>query len=85
MNDFYAAYQLLWAILALGGGILMLCFRERFIRGNIRICEYLYKKTRLSWFKLQAEGMDSTYMRLVTVIVAVFFIYSGVQIFLEYL
>lgn len=85
MNEVGNTYQIIWSILAIIGGVLLLVFRERFIQGTERRFRIWYNKTGFFVFKLQAENTDSTYMRMVSVLVAIMFIVVGIFTLLKYL
>jgi hypothetical protein len=72
-------FQALWSVSAIVGGLLLLLFREEFIQGTERGFRKWYAKTGFFLFQLQAENTDSTYMRMVIVLVAVGFILVGIS------
>ena len=78
MNEFAKVYYISWSVLAIIGGILLLLFREKFIQGTERGFRKWHAKTGFFLFRLQAENTDGTYMRMVTVLVAVIFIVVGI-------
>ena len=78
MADFESTYNTIWSILAIIGGIYLLMFREKFIKGIERGFNEWYAKTGFFLFRIQSEDADSTYMRMVTVLVASMFIIVGI-------
>jgi len=78
MNDFASIYSAIWSVLATIGGISLLIFREKFIKGIEHGFKEWYAKTGFFLFRLQSEDADSTYMRMVTVLVASMFIIVGI-------
>jgi hypothetical protein len=77
MNTFYQFYKIIWSIFAIGGGTLILLFRDELLKRNARLLEYLYERTHFILFKHQAEGMETAYMRVVATVVAIGFVMLG--------
>ena len=71
-------WDIFFSVVAIVVGVLLIICRERFIKGNSRAFWKLYTRTQFPLFKNQAESMDSTYMRMITVVVATFFIVAGI-------
>jgi hypothetical protein len=69
---------LTWSVFAILGGTMLLIFRERFIRGNSQTFRRLFDKTQFLIFKFQADNMDSTSMRMISVMVAIILIAVGI-------
>ena len=78
IDTFTGIYYIIWSVVAIGGGVLLLFFREKYIKLIERGFRNWYNKTGFFLFKLQAENTDSAYMRMVTVIVAIVFIAVGI-------
>jgi hypothetical protein len=76
-------YQTVWPIIAILAGIYVFIFRENLIKQNVRAFSWLYKMTKINFFKVQSENYDSTYMRMVTVLVGVIFVSLGCFLSLE--
>jgi hypothetical protein len=71
-------YEKLWPIVVILGGIYVLISREKLVRQNARAFLRLYEITKMQFFKTEGESFDSTYMRMVSVLVGVIFIVVGV-------
>jgi hypothetical protein len=67
-------YEMFWPIVAILAGIYVLIGREKLIRQNTRAFYRLYEMTKIQFFKSQRENYDSTYMRMVTILVGIMFI-----------
>ena len=70
-------YEMVFSVFAIIMGVLMLFFMDKFIEGNIKVCRYLFEKTKLPLFKFYAEGMSKDSVRLTAYIVAIVFIVAG--------
>ncbi|MCX6735651.1 MAG: hypothetical protein NTZ13_01050 [Candidatus Parcubacteria bacterium] len=81
--EFERIYNVLLSLFLLGLGIHSLLYREWAIKVSERGFKHWYKKTGFSLFKFQAENMDSTYMRMVSVLVGVIFIIVGLQMLIH--
>jgi len=81
--EFEKIYNILLALLLLGFGIHALIYREWSIKISEKGFKRWYKKTGLSLFKFQEENMDSTYMRMVSVLVGIIFIVVGLQMLVQ--
>jgi hypothetical protein len=85
MIDGWKAYQLIWAVCALVIGPLAAFGTDYFIKGNIRLCQYLFDKSGLSVFKYYADNMNRSSVRITARIVGVIFIVIGIKMLLQVL
>ncbi len=83
MTEVTTTYDIIWAIGAVIFGVALLIFRERFLSGNAKIFKNLYEKTNFFLFKHGAAKMNSTDIRIVSIIVAVVLIVAGVGILIN--
>ena len=82
MDGFERIYNFIWSVGALSFGILMVLFRNWFIKANSQAFLALYKRTNFYIFKIQSEEMNRPIMHLVVVIVGMMLIISGIQLLL---
>jgi hypothetical protein len=75
-------YDIVWAILAICMGVFGLFFMNLFIKGNVRLCKYLFERTGLGVFKYYASNMDTTSVRLTAYIVSIAMLVLGIKILL---
>jgi hypothetical protein len=83
MIDGWKAYQLIWAVCALVIGPLAAFGTDYFIRGNVRLCRYLYNKSGLSVLKYYADNMDSSSVRITARVAGIIFIVLGIKMLLQ--
>ena len=72
------SYETIWPIAAILAGIYVLISRDKLIKQNTRAFGRLYEITKIDLFKREGEGFDSTYMRMVSVLVGIILIVVGV-------
>jgi hypothetical protein len=70
-----------WPIVEILLGAFLIIFAKAFVAGNIKVCEFLYKKTGAEFFKYSAERMRNDSVRIATYIVGAIFIATGLQYF----
>jgi UPF0716 family protein affecting phage T7 exclusion len=81
-NEFSAIYNTVLAIFVIGFGLFLLLFMNTFIKGNVEVCKYLYRKTGSTIFKHYAEKVNSDSVRLSAYIAGIVFIVGGIQLLL---
>lgn len=79
MGIFGELYGIFWAILAICIGGFGAFFTEKFITGNARNFEWLYKKTHFYLFKAQSEQMMNM-SRIFVKVLGLFFVVLGILI-----
>lgn len=82
INKYYI-FLYVWAVLAIGLGILFTVFNKQVTAFNSRICERLAAKPRLAFLKNTAERMKDPLNRIVSFAVGVAFIVIGIGILLN--
>jgi len=70
-------YETIWPIVSILVGIYVLMSRERLIKHNARAFFWLYEITKIELFKREGQAFDSTYMRMVSVLVGIILIVIG--------
>jgi hypothetical protein len=75
-------YGIVWAVFAVCIGVFGLLCMELFIKGNVRLYEYLFERTGFSVFKYYATNMDSTFVRLTVYIVSTALLVLGIKVLL---
>ena len=83
MDNFNRIFNILWSIFAFGGGIYLIIYREQFMKLSERVLRNRYKQTGFFLFKLQAENMNTAYIRTSMPIVGIFFLIAGIIVFLQ--
>lgn len=79
---FSRVFEIIWAIgaIGLGGGIFW--FTEWFVKNVVRWDSWLYKKTQLSFYRLQGQEMIKPYMKVFTKVVGLVFVILGITLLL---
>lgn len=78
MYNFQNIYDIVGAIIAIYVGVTAVFFNKWATNLNARGFEWMYKKTNLSIFKLQAEGTRKFPMRIFLFILGAVFLVTGI-------
>lgn len=74
------APEIIWGVIAVGGGISLLFFIRSFLNGIARLFKYLFTKTEFPAFEHFANNMNTNSVRLTAYIVAGIFIVLGIEL-----